>query len=56
MYFVDGVLYSHDANSEVDMYLFSLVEHEEDFFFKYPFSTESFKRTLLGVDKAMIYL
>ena len=31
VHFVDGVLYSHDANSKVDMYLFSLVECEEDF-------------------------
>ena len=33
VHFVDGVLYSHDANSKVDMYLFSLVECEEGFFF-----------------------
>ena len=32
VYFVDRVLYSHDANSKVDMYLFSLVEREKDFF------------------------
>ena len=32
VHFVDGVLYSHDPNSQVDMYLFSLVEREEDFF------------------------
>ena len=30
--FVNGVLYSHDPNSKVDIYLFSLVEREEDFF------------------------
>ena len=33
VHFVDGVLYSHNANSKVDLYLFSLVEHEDDFFF-----------------------
>ena len=32
MHFVDGVLYSHEPNSKADMYLFSLVEREEDFF------------------------
>ena len=41
VYFIDGVLYLHEPNSKVDMYLFSLVEHEEDFF-KYPFGRESF--------------
>ena len=43
VHFVDGVLYSNDANSKVDMYLLSLVGCEEDFL-KYPFSMESFKR------------
>ena len=38
------------------MYLFSLVEREEDFFFKYPFGTKSFKRTFLGVDKGVVHL
>ena len=37
------------------MYLFSLVESEEDFF-KYPFGRESFQMTLLGVDKDMVHL
>ena len=32
VHFIDGVLYSHDANDKVDMYLCSLVEPEEDFF------------------------
>ena len=31
-YFINGVLYSHEPNSKVDMYLVSLVECEEDFF------------------------
>ena len=55
MLFVDGVLYSHEPNSKVDMDLFSLVEREEDFF-KYPFCMDSFQRTLLGVDKDMVHL
>ena len=55
VHFVDGVLYSQDANAKVDMYLFSLVEREEDFF-NYPFGTESFKRTLIGLDKDMVHL
>ena len=32
LYSDDGVLYSHDASSKVDMYLFFLVEREEEFF------------------------
>ena len=32
VHFVDDVLYSHDPNSKVDMFLFSLVEREEEFF------------------------
>ena len=55
MHFIDGVLYSHDANAKLEMYIFSLVEHEEDFF-KYPFGTESYKRTLIGLDKDMVHL
>ena len=54
VYFIDGVLYSHEPNSKVDMYLFSLVERED--FFKCPFGRESFQRTLLGVDKHMVHL
>ena len=41
VHFVDGVLYSHDPNSKVDIYLFSLVEHKEDFF-QVPFWYEVF--------------
>ena len=55
VYFIDGVLYSHEPNSKVDMYLFSLVERKDDFF-KYPFDRESFQRTLLGLDKDMVLL
>ena len=55
VYFIDGVLYSHEPNSKVDMYLFSLVEREEDFF-KDPFGRDSFHRTLLGVGKDMVHL
>ena len=32
VYFIDDVLYSHEANAKVEMSLFSLVESEEDFF------------------------
>ena len=35
--------------------LFSLIKREEDFF-KYHFGTESFKRTLIGLDKDMVHL
>ena len=55
VYFIHGVLYSHDPNLKVEIYLFSLVEREEDFF-KYPFSKEPFQRTLLRVDKNMAHL
>ena len=55
VYFIDGVFYSHQPNSKVEMYLFSLVESEEDFF-KYPFGRESFHRTFPGVDKGMVHL
>ena len=57
VYFIDGVLYSHshEPNSKVETSLFSLVESKEDFF-KYPFGKESFQRTLIGLDKDMIYL
>ena len=54
VYFVDGILYSHDGNYNVDIYLFSLVEPED--FFKYLFGTESFKRTLLRGDKDVVHL
>ena len=54
LYFIDGVLHSHEPNSKVGIYLFLLVECEEDFF-KYPFGRESFQRTLIGVDKDMIH-
>ena len=54
VYFVNGVLYSHNSNSKVDMSLFSLVESKEDFF-KYPFGKESFKKILIGLNKVMIH-
>ena len=31
VYIIDGVLYSHEPNSKVDMYLFSLVERRRTF-------------------------
>ena len=55
VYFVGGVLYSHDANAKVDMYPFSLVKREDDFL-KYLFGTESYKRTLIRLDKDMVHL
>ena len=54
VHFVNGPLYLHDSNAKVDMYL-SLIECKEDFF-KYPFGTESFKRTLIGLDKDIVHL
>ena len=40
VYFVDGILYSHESNLKVKMSLFSLIESED--FFKYLFGRESF--------------
>ena len=55
VYFIDGVFYLHKLNSKVDIYLFSLVEREDDFF-KYPSGRESFQMILLGVDKDMVHI
>ena len=55
VYFIDGVLYSHEPNSKVDMYIFFLVERDEDFF-KYSFGRESIQRTLLRMGKDMVHL
>ena len=54
VYFVDGMLYSHESNSKVDISLFSLVVSEEDFF-NFSFGKESFERAFLGLNKDMFH-
>ena len=55
VYFIDSMLFSHKANSKVEMSLFSMVESEEDFF-QVSFLVESpLKRLLFGLDRDMVY-
>ena len=54
LYFVDNVLYLHDANYKVEMSLFSLVESKEDFL-QYLFGRESMEKIFIGLDNDMVY-
>ena len=52
VYFVDGVLLTHERKTSIDRNLLSLVEDEESFF-KYPWGKESYKKTFGSLKKDM---